>query len=114
MSRKFVALVLGATFMLGVVGVGAAPAGAQPPPTMDPTVSLPSSISPPSSLDALIAQIEVVCSDASYLPGTGADRLNTACAQLPTLKLLVDQINELCSSIWTPTTFKVCLFLWQG
>ncbi len=108
MSRKFVALVLGATFMLGVVGVGAAPAGAQPPPTLGSTVS------PPSSLNALIAQIEVVCSDASYLPGTGADRLNTACAQLPTLKLLVDQINELCSSIWTPTTFKVCLFLWQG
>jgi len=109
MSRRFVALVLGATFMLGVVGVGAAPAGAQTI-TFSPPSSISPPSSPPSSLNALIAQIEVVCSDASYLPGTGADRLNTACAQLPTLKLLVDQINELCSSIWTPTTFKVCLF----
>jgi hypothetical protein len=91
MSRKFVALVLGATLMLGVVGVGAAPAGAQP------------TITPPSSLGALVtqinrvvAQIDVVCSTASLREGPEADRLNTACAQLPSLKLLVEQANLVC------------------
>jgi hypothetical protein len=86
MSRKLVAVVLGATLMLGIVGVGAAPAGAQEP------------IAQLDSLNLLVAQIDQVCSDASYLGGTGADRLATVCAQLPSLKAVVDQINEVCAN----------------
>jgi hypothetical protein len=91
MSRKIIAVVLGATLMLGVVGVGAAPAGAQP------------TITPPSSLGALVTQINrvvkeinVVCSNAIPQDGYQSDSLNRACAQLPSLKLLVEQANLVC------------------
>lgn len=96
MSRKLVAVVIGATLILGVVGVGAGPAGAQP------TGTLPTSPQP-SSLDGLVDQIEQVCSDASALADAApvAPRLTAACDQLPALKLLVDQVNEMCSAFGT-------------
>ena len=105
MYRKFVAVVIGATLMLGVVGVGAAPAGAQPTGTLpagaQPTGTLPTGTLP-SSLDGLVAQIEQVCSEQSQGDlAAMSPRLTTACAQLPTLELLVAQVNEVCSAFGT-------------
>ena len=92
MSRKFVAVVLGATLMFGVVGVGAAPAGAQEGRFIPKEVYF----SLKAAVELLVTQIDQVCSDASYLGETGTDRLNTVCAQLPSLKLVVEQTDVAC------------------
>jgi hypothetical protein len=88
MSRKLVAVVLGATLMLGVVGVGAAQAGAQPTSAQV------------NSLNLLVAELDEVC---SYRPRHGyPESLETACALLPALKAVVDQINEVCDTPGLP------------
>ncbi len=97
MSRKIIAVVLGATLMFGVVGVGAAPAGAQLDTSQVTQPDRSQENWGLTTLNLLVTQIDQVCSTLDPM-GVVSPRLATVCAQLPSLKAVVDQINEVCAN----------------